>query len=240
MALCPFAVKKLIPPGASDPRITPRIMILHVDAGNAESLFEYFRDRSGGVESHFFVRKDGVLEQYRDTDWQADANNLANDFAISVETQGFGDGEWTEEQLDTLKRLSRWVHEVHSIPFQVTPTWNGRGFGYHVQFGAPGPWTPVAKSCPGKLRVNQFNNIIAPWLNAGGQQPQQPTLNISQALQAKDAKERKEALRKIVKFGSDEASAAAKTWLTALKAVEEARAAAKAARIDLKELEVKV
>ena len=30
-------------------------------------------------------------------------------------------------------------------------------------FGAPGPWTPVAKSCPGPNRIKQFNNILVPW-----------------------------------------------------------------------------
>jgi hypothetical protein len=213
---------------------------LHVDANNSESLYEYFAHRSGGVESHFFVKTNGVLEQYRDTDFQADANLKANDFAISVETQGFGPGEWTEAQLDTIKRLMRWAHEVHDIPFQKVQVWNGTGWGYHVQFGAPGPWTPVAKSCPGFDRIVQFNTILVPWMDAGGQQPRQPTLNITQALQAKDLQDRKEALRKIAKFGSDDASAVAKAWLAALKAVEEARQAAQAARVDLKALEVKV
>ena len=58
MALCPFAVKKLIPPGSSDPRITVGAAILHVDAGNATSLYNLFT-HDGGIEAHFFVRKDG-------------------------------------------------------------------------------------------------------------------------------------------------------------------------------------
>ena len=94
MAVCPFAVKRLIAPGSSDPRIEPRVAILHVDAGNASSLYDYFKNRSGGIESHFHIRKDGVIEQYRDTAFQADANLHANDFAVSIETQGFGEGEW--------------------------------------------------------------------------------------------------------------------------------------------------
>lgn len=168
MALCPFAKHLLIPPGANDPHIVPRVAVLHVDAGDAASLFTFFRDRSGGVESHFHVRRDGVIEQYRDTDFQADANNLANDFAVSIETQGFGAGEWTPEQIASIKRLLLWLNQAHPlIALQKCPTWNGSGVGYHVQFGAPGPWTPVAKSCPGPDRIRQFHTVIVPWLEAG-------------------------------------------------------------------------
>lgn len=168
MALCPFAVHRLIPPGSSDPRITPRVAILHVDAGNADSLYAYFNGPSGGIESHFYVQRDGGLEQYRDTNWQADANLDANDFAVSIETQGYGVGEWTAEQLATIKRLLLWLHEAHpAIRLAKCDRWDGSGIGYHVQFGAPGHWTPVAKSCPGPDRVRQFHNVIVPWLEAG-------------------------------------------------------------------------
>lgn len=163
MALCPFAKHLLIPPGSNDPRITPRVAVLHVDAGDAESLYDYFRTRSGGVESHFHVRRDGVIEQYRDTDWQADANHLANDFAVSIETQGYGPGEWTAEQLASIKRLLLWLNDEHGIPLAKCPRWDGAGVGYHTLFGAPGPWTPIAKSCPGPARISQFDHVLVPW-----------------------------------------------------------------------------
>lgn len=166
MALIPFAEHKLIPPGANDPRIRARIGILHVDAGNAADLYEFFRDRSGGIESHGHIRKDGHLYQYRDTDWQADANHLANDFAISFETQGFGEGEWTAEQLATIKRVMLWGRVAHGIPLRVVDSWNDPigGWGYHTLFGAPSPWTPVAKSCPGPDRKKQFHDVLVPWM----------------------------------------------------------------------------
>lgn len=168
MALCPFATKRLIPPGSSDPRIRPRVAVLHVDAGDAGSLYDYFRNRSGGIESHFHVKKTGEIEQYRDTDYQADANNKANDFAVSIETQGYGAGEWNAAQLASIKRLLVWLNEAHpAIRLAKCDRWDGSGIGYHVQFGAPGPWTPVAKSCPGPDRIRQFDNIIVPWLSAG-------------------------------------------------------------------------
>lgn len=168
MAVCPFAQKRLIPPGSNDPRIQPRVAVLHVDAGNNYDLHDYFAYRSGGIESHFHIAKDGRIFQYRDTDFQADANNLANDFAISIETQGLGHEEWTPEQIESIKRLLRWLNDAHpAIKLQKIPKWNASGIGYHVQFGAPGPWTPVAKSCPGPKRIAQYDTVIVPWLKAG-------------------------------------------------------------------------
>lgn len=165
--ICPFALAKLIPPPSNDPPIKPRVAILHVDAGNAFSLYDFFRNRSGGIESHFHVRKDGVIEQYRNIFWQADANRSANDFAVSIETQGLGAGTWNDAQMASIKRLLIWLNEETdgAIPLRKVDAWNGSGIGYHVQFGAPGPWTPVAKSCPGPDRVRQYHDVIVPWLN---------------------------------------------------------------------------
>jgi hypothetical protein len=160
----PKAVQKLIPPGDNDPAIVPRIAILHVDAGNAESLYTYFRDRSGGVESHFHVRKDGVVEQYRNIFRQADANLHANDFAVSIETQGYGTGQWTPAQLRSIKALLVWLNLEAKIPLVRVPKWDGAGVGYHIMFGAPGPWTPVAKACPGCDRIVQFETVLIPWM----------------------------------------------------------------------------
>ena len=173
MALYPAAFKQLIPPGVNDPRIVPRIAILHVDAGNAENLHDFFNGPSAGIESNFHVSKrldpsrpgHSIVYQYRDTDWQADANLNANDFAVSIETQGFGAGEWTPEQLASIKALLIWLHETHDIPLRRCKAWDGSGVGYHVMFGAPGPWTPRAKTCPGPDRIRQFNEVLVPWMN---------------------------------------------------------------------------
>lgn len=170
MALIDFATKKLIPPGANDPRIEARIGILHVDAGNAYDLHDFFKNRSGGIESHGHIAKDGKLFQYRDTGWEADANYKANPFALSWETQGYGEGEWTAQQLATIKRVMLWCREKHGIPLRKVTSWNDPrgGWGYHTLFGAPSQWTPVAKSCPGPDRKKQFHDILVPWMATVG------------------------------------------------------------------------
>ena len=172
MALYPAAVKRLIPPGPNDAPIKPRVVILHVADTEAASLHDYFNGPSGGVESHFYIRRDGSVEQYRDTARQADANVMANDFAISIETQGMAAGEWTPQQLDAIKALLTWCHDTHSIPLTVPKTWDGSGVGYHILFEAQ--WDQRGASCPGPDRINQFNTVLVPWMAAGGQEADVP------------------------------------------------------------------
>jgi hypothetical protein len=162
----PFAIDRNIPPGVNDPPITPRVAILHVDAGDASSLYDYFGKRSGGIESHFYVKRNGEIEQYRSIYREADANYRANPFAVSIETQGYANGTWTAAQLDGINRILAWLHTEAGIPLVKCPKWDGAGVGYHVQFGAPGKWTDKAKSCPGLGRIRQFNDVIVPGLAA--------------------------------------------------------------------------
>jgi hypothetical protein len=156
MARCGFATwnPKGTTPG---PKIDPRVVIFHVTAGlgNAQP--------HSGLEWHFEVSLSGALEQQVDTNLRADANYKANPFAISIETEGKGEGSWTDAQLDTLVRLSHWCIDVHpKIRAQRCNAWDGSGFGYHVMWGAPGMWTPVAKSCPGPKRIAQFDSVLLP------------------------------------------------------------------------------
>lgn len=162
----PKALNRNIPPGSNDPAITPRLAILHVAVSTGESLYDFFAHRSGGVESHFYVRFDGTVEQYRSIYFQADANLDANDYAVSIETAGMGAGEWTPQQIAAIQDLLVWLRDEAGIPLRKAQTPTGSGVGYHVMFGAPGPWTPVAKSCPGPARVRQFEDVLVPWLNA--------------------------------------------------------------------------
>src|SRR5688500_12322266 len=107
MPFYPLATKRLITPGVNDPAIKVIGAILHVDAGDSKSLYGYFKDKSGGIESHFHVPKAGPIEQYRDTGIEADANLKANSFVkngarlgyVSIETQGLAAGEWNAHQL---------------------------------------------------------------------------------------------------------------------------------------------
>ena len=239
MAVCPFAVHKLIAPGSNDPRIKPRAGILHVADMIGPSLYDFFAHRSGGIESHFYVRLDGTVEQYRDTDFQADANLDANDFAVSIETEGRGAGEWTAAQLASIKRLLLWLHDEHGIPLRKIQHWDGSGFGYHTQFGAPSHWTPVAKSCPGGERIKQFNDVLVPWLNSDPRKPRVVTPNITAALHAKTMDARLDALHRVAEHGSNKAAGIAREYIAAIQAREKAEARVAAASKQLRTLEEK-
>jgi hypothetical protein len=174
VAIYPRAIRRLIPPGSNDPRITATQVILHVAVSEQSSLYDYFARRSGGIESHFYIRRDGTVEQYRDTAYQADANYTANVRAISVETQGMAAGEWTAAQLDAIKALLTWAHKTHGIPLRKCPGDTAAGIGYHSQFRS---WSPVAKSCPGPDRIKQFDRVLVPWMSA----PEEDDMPLSDA-----------------------------------------------------------
>jgi hypothetical protein len=188
VAIFPGAIEKLIPHGSEDPPIVPCGLVYHVRDGLGPSLVDLFSD-GRGIESHFYIRFNGEIEQYRDTGIQADAQLDGNAFTrggrvvgfLSVETEGVGAGTWTDEQLATLKHLSRWVHEQFDIPLRVCPDWNEPGYGYHTMFGAPSHWTDVVKTCPGPDRIKQFKKVIVPWLEAGAPE-EEPDMQLSDAI----------------------------------------------------------
>jgi hypothetical protein len=161
MARCPFATMLLLPESATQPRIVARAVVLHSAAGKG-SLYKFFRD-SSSLESHFWVGERGQIEQYIDTGHRADANRNANGFAISIETESTvaATERWNPTQAAAIVRLVTWICDEHHIPKRKIPTWDGSGIGWHIQFGSPGPWTPVSKSCPGPARVKQVPEIIA-------------------------------------------------------------------------------
>lgn len=162
MARYPKALWKPLRENVTQGKITPRAIILHTAVSDALSLFNFFQNNSD-LESHFYVREDGTVEQYMDTGVRADANKNANDFAVSIETwDGRTIRPWTTRQVDSLVNLCDWLCRTHGIPRVQIPTANGAGIGWHVMFGAPGPWTPVSKSCPGVHRIEQTKKLIIP------------------------------------------------------------------------------
>lgn len=163
MARYPVAVWKPLPENKTQSVIVPRAAILHSAVSKAHSLWGFFGRRDVVVESHFYVYEDGTVEQYMDTERQADANYKANPFAISIETWDGGNPDvrkWNEKQIAALTALLVWLCETHpSIRPRMIRRWNGKGIGYHSLF--PGIWTPVrGKTCPGKARKPQVPEII--------------------------------------------------------------------------------
>jgi len=169
---------------------------MHSAAGRG-SLYNFFLG-SSNLESHFWISNTGLIEQYVDTNVRADANLKANGFAISVETESSpaATERWTPEQAAALVALGDWAAREHGIPRVQIPTWNGAGFGWHIMFGAPGPWTPVAKSCPGPARVPQARDEIIPAIKAAGSTEGEGFLSALTEAEQKEALEILRALKK--------------------------------------------
>jgi len=145
---------------------------LHSAAGRG-SLYNFFKN-SSNLESHFWIAEDGTIEQYIDTEIKADANLKANSFAVSIETESSVQATepWTNKQTAAIMWLLDWLCDTHpEIKRQQCDKWNGSGIGWHIMFGAPGPWTPVSKSCPGPARIKQMTDMIIPTVCAGGSTP---------------------------------------------------------------------
>jgi len=183
MALYPQAKQLLLPENAVQRKITPTQVIVHtaVDSKTASSLYPYFSRGDVGAESHFFVKWNGVVEQYVDTSVMANANRFADVRAISIETEDDGDPEgnpWSPEQMIALTLLIDWCCSTHHIPRHQCPQWDWPGLGWHSMWGfkdpvnltgtlPDSPWTMFkGKTCPGRARIRQFLDIVLPSLEA--------------------------------------------------------------------------
>lgn len=153
--------------GAPDGNIKTQLIVHSTGTlASAAANAAYFGQAQVVVESTFIVglsRNDRTLQVMDSTD-TADANASANKRAISIEVVGDGVGPYTDWQISELIRIGRWAQTVHPhIASRIIPSEAAAGFGWHVMFGAPGPWTSVkGKVCPGNARVQQLKDIVFP------------------------------------------------------------------------------
>lgn len=165
MSRYPVAEWRPIPEQHTQPTIRPTQFIFHTQVGYG-SLYDFYRRTDITVESHFWVSRGGNAEQYLDTTVRGDANYLANmrpdgTGAVSCEFEGHADQPFTQAQVETAIKLLRQANERDGIPLRLCDGPSDPGIGWHVMWGAPGAWTPVAKTCPGKPRINQVPGIVA-------------------------------------------------------------------------------
>jgi hypothetical protein len=196
----PFAV--FDPLGTQTERKMKRhdIVCLHTMAASFDGVDRGFHENGyGGLESHFGVAGDGRLKQWQDLDFEADANFDGNHRCISIETADRGETfpkwtgsdvpAWTDEQIDVIVPLVRWLCETFDIPkVLVADSKPGvRGIAYH-RLGVPhstgkadapgGPWHGEGcelwthpkkgrgKVCPGDRRIAQIKEIVVPRVQA--------------------------------------------------------------------------
>lgn len=181
---------------------------LHVAVSEGASLHNYF-NAPGRASSHFYIRKDGTVEQYVDTAYQGEADLDGNDATISVETQGGvrnAQGEpWTDAQVSAIVQLLVWAHRTHGIPLTQArsskPGAESKGVSWH-RLGCDGNFPALGilagrrqlgggmrysksagKICPGDAKIMQIPSIIAlAGALAGGVVPvSNPVTNVAPA-----------------------------------------------------------
>ena len=182
---CPFATHKPIPAAFMQRAIPTRAFIVHSAGGHSELYNWWLSDQSHGLESTFFICDDqtghgfldGEIVQYIGVGIKADANGEANAFATSCETASSVSASepWTPAQAASLIRLIDWHATVTPTARKLMSTPTDTGIAWHVQFGAPGPWTPSrGKVCPGPARVAQLQADIIPAVIERGMHPSSP------------------------------------------------------------------
>lgn len=165
---------------ARDDNTEATIALLHVTASLAQSQYQYFLT-SRKACSHFHIALDGDTEQYIDTDKISAADYEGSDNAISIETAGLGEGEWTPAQVISIIKLLVWLYFTHDIPLKLKDTsdaspgvaWHRLGIignfpplpsilaGRNQRGYAGEPWSlSTGKVCPGTKRIQQMPHII--------------------------------------------------------------------------------
>lgn len=127
-------------------------LILHVCEGNGDQ-FKWFNNPNADASSHFWVGKNGDIEQYVPLGTKAWAQANGNGTYASVETEGFTNEPLTDAQLNSIARIyawGGWPRELAEVPGQA-------GFGWHGMGGAS--WGGHF-GCPGDIRRGQRQEIL--------------------------------------------------------------------------------
>jgi hypothetical protein len=133
-----------------------KAVVLHTAATDIdETKGLYSKTYSGSTGAHFYIRGDGIIEQYADSDAYLGHAWDANTFAAGVETwDGAQVIQWNPAQLDAIDTLLREM----SIPAQALKETPSDGVGYHREYNS---WNTSNHSCPGDPRVAQVPGVIA-------------------------------------------------------------------------------
>jgi hypothetical protein len=187
MAKYPPAIQKPVDrykPGGSvhTPMPNPGRLCFHTAVSSGDSLFALF-NTPGNAVAHFYIREDGKVEQYVDTDTRASANLDGNPDTIAVESwdNGAPGGQvpdWTPAQVEACAKLAVWVHATHNIgldPCDASPgsrgvTWHRKGIDGNFPAGllsgrksGDEHWSNSnGKICPGDKKIHGVVDKILP------------------------------------------------------------------------------
>ena len=148
------ATKRAISNNVGGNMSSQRGLVLHHQAGNG-SLYGFFNNPASKVSAHFWVGKNGTIEQYVDTSKVSWHGRDLNSNWVGVETEGCPGGrdeDLTEAQVNALARLYAEGARRHGWANQLASSNGGRGFGYHRM--------AVNTACPCDRRLNKRSEIL--------------------------------------------------------------------------------
>lgn len=167
----------LLPEAITQPTITPRVLILHTQAGSTKATNQSVRaymDRPGVVVEPHIIGPEmfgGEMLQVMPFNIRADTSFKANRYqiagsnnyygAISMETQDNGGATvdttpWTFDQILSISQTLTAVCATYGVWCTVPATWNDSGIAQHNLFPE---WSVNAHSCPGAARTRQMDYI---------------------------------------------------------------------------------
>lgn len=130
-------------------------LILHHAVMNG-SLYNFFNNPANQVSAHFWVAKDGTIEQYVDTDRVAWHGKQLNSRYVGVETEGCTTPPYAEpmtnQMVEALARIYAEGNRRHGWPYVLTDTDGKPGFGFHRM--------AVNTACPCDIRLNKRQDIL--------------------------------------------------------------------------------
>lgn len=169
MTLYPAAIYKSLGVQTQPKLVNPRAIIVHTMGGFLGGTDSTFRKNGyTGSESHFGIGgyydgnfSDGVVWQWQDLDYTADAQFSGNSYGISIETSdgAHSNVPWSVKQIDALESLLIWLCVRYKISPLLIPNTSSSGIGYHSQFHE---WNLDNHNCPGEVRKNQLITIVIP------------------------------------------------------------------------------
>lgn len=202
MATFPGAISKRITASKGRQQLTLYNRVnLHVAASEEASLHGYF-NQTGRPDSHFYIRRDGTVEQYVDTTWRAISDVEGNDATVSIETQGGvtdADNEpWTPAQLESIAQIYVWAIRTHGLAHKLATSSHAdersHGLSWH-RLGIDGNFPELpdiragrlqrgggmsyssagGKICPGGGKILQIPGILERATQILGAAPVEPT-----------------------------------------------------------------
>ena len=130
-------------------------LLLHHAVANG-SLYNYFNSPSAQASAHFWVSRDGWIEQYVDSEQVAWHAGPANDTYCGVETEGCSVAPHAEpmttQMVNALATLYAEGHRRHGWPNALANQDGQRGFGYHRMV--------MNTACPCDERLQRRREIL--------------------------------------------------------------------------------